>query len=48
LAPAARAKTLEPVEPLAVVTVKFDSVAVSAKVNARSRLSVVVVVLPLL
>ena len=38
---------LEPVEPFAVVTVKFESVVVSAKVKAMSRAFVVAIVLPL-
>ena len=39
---------VEPVEPLAVVIEKLESVDVSAKVKAISRLLVVVIVLPLL
>ena len=47
-APSARERTVEPVEPFAVVTLKLESVVVSAKVKAISRLSVVLMVLPLL
>jgi len=46
LAPAARENLLKPVEPLAVVTLKLESVAVSAKVKAISLLFVVEIVLP--
>ena len=46
LAPAPREKILEPVEPLAVVTEKFESVAVSARVKEILLLLFVVIVLP--
>ena len=46
LAPAPREKIVEPVEPLAVVTVKLDEVAVFANVKAISRLLLVVIVFP--
>ena len=46
LVPSASAKTEEPVAPAAVVTEKLLSVVVLARVNAISRASVVVMVLP--
>ena len=46
LTPSASAKIVELVEPLAVVTVKLESVLVSAKVKEISRASVVTIVLP--
>src|SRR5579884_1713018 len=45
-APSALENLVSPVEPVAVVIVRLESVAVSAKVKARSRLLVVVMVLP--
>ena len=45
-APAARAKRLSPVDPFAVVTVKLESVVVSARLKAMLSLSLVVIVFP--
>src|SRR5258708_6740139 len=47
-APSALMNFVSPVEPVAVVTVKLESVAVSVKEKARSRLLVVAIVLPAL
>lgn len=47
-APSALVKEVNPVEPSAVVTVKLESVVVSARVKERLRPSEVVMVLPLL
>lgn len=44
--PSALWNLVSEVEPVAVVTVKLESVAVSSKVKARSRLLAVVIVLP--
>ena len=44
--PPAKERIVDPVEPFAVVIVKLDAVAVSARVNAISLALVVVIVLP--
>ena len=44
--PSALVNSMSPVDPVAVVTVNLESVDVSARVNAMSRASVVVMVLP--
>ena len=46
MAPVASAKILDEVDPLAVVMVKLESVAVSESVKAMSLLLVVAMVLP--